>query len=235
VGLFFWLGLLEVSHQHQLWLSFFGHWSSPRTRFASCFLVCVLVCQFSLLSLDCLIVHVQSSFCWSDLFGYLVFARLSICRYFALVLVGLPLINNALCADLDCLLVCSPFRALLPLVLVLCLLQWLSSVTRARIVILHWRSSNIHYRLLSSWVVNCVPCTSFYVGLLTKTGCCKLGYVWPCLSPRAPTLIHRCFSDEHNPALLAWVVFWASYNNKKQWNLRVYFKLSFLVITVMES
>jgi hypothetical protein len=24
-GPFFWLGLLEVSHQHQLWLSFFGH------------------------------------------------------------------------------------------------------------------------------------------------------------------------------------------------------------------
>ena len=61
----------------------------------------------------------------------------------------------------------------------------------------------------------CFVChTRFLCGSSIKIGCCKLGPLWPCLSPPAPTLIHRCSSNIHAPALSAWVVFWAPY--KKQ-------------------
>ena len=59
--------------------------------------------------------------------------------------------HHSLWADLDCLLACSSYWTLLPLVQGLCVLQWLD----------HWRSSNIHPRVLSSWVVFCLPYTSF--------------------------------------------------------------------------
>ena len=139
------------------------------------------------------------------------------CRYFALVLVGLPSVNLAFCADLDCLLVCSPYRALPPLILVLCLLQWLSSVTFERVFFI-WLAL-FEYSPSGSFVPSCVLCAihAFLCGSSIKIGCCKLGPVWPCLSPPAPTLIHRCSSNFHAQALSAWVVFRAPYKKKRKY------------------
>ena len=65
------------------------------------------------------------------------------------------------------------------------------------------------YSLSGSFVLSCVlfAIHAFLCGSSIKIGCCKLGPLWPCLSPPAPTLIHRCSSIIHTPAaLLAWVV-----------------------------
>ena len=80
-----------------------------------------------------------------------------------------------------------------------------------------WSLVLFEYSLSGSFVLSCVLCALhvFLCGSSIKIGCCKLGPLWPCLSPPAPTLIHRCSSNIHAPALSAWVVFWAYYKQAK--------------------
>ena len=120
-------------------------------------------------------------------------------------LLRLSCVNSSTCIGWDCLLACSCCWVCLPCVQLLCFLQW-PVIGALRI-----------FTLGSFRPELCFVChTRFLCGSFIKIGCCKLGSFWPRLSPPAPTLIHRCSSIVHAPALPAWAVLSASYKNKKQ-------------------
>ena len=138
---------------------------SSCTRLASWFNDCVFVCPLSVLVLDCLRVHASSSFCWSGLF----------CLFFC-SFVNVPLLcpcsRRAAVRQLrivcwlglsPCLFSISGSSSIYP-GLVFGAVAFICHICAS--CFYHWRSSNIHPRVLSSWVVLCVPYTFFYVGLL---------------------------------------------------------------------
>ena len=219
----------SISFCFALWLSLLRNFSSapvaplPHSHFCSFVISCVWwFITFHLTGelpvLHAIVYHEVSFNDWFDLYMNITWALIALsCNGSqttyapTLMLRSLFVIcHHSLWAGLDCLLVVQG----------LCLLKWFVQVFGSLAL--------FEYSLSGSFVLSCVlfAIHAFLCGSSIKIGCCKLGPLWPCLSPPAPTLIHRCSSNIHAPALSAWVVFWAPYKKEIYIYIYIYRKIT---------